>query len=498
MPIFFGPIGSMAVYAAEPTHRIAPLAPTPTPTAGAVPQLNLAPPRASQTPRPAATLTPPPTPTPTSDPMLQTTIREAVDKASITDIKPTPARATKDASLSVGEAVDKAIEAAAPSFRTLDIAEENAMKQVASIRGAVNMAIRALNNDDRYQQLADADDIWGGEKDKDGNYILNPDGTLKGDMLDPVVRAELSIYQAMGYDGLSKDDRLALEVTKDLGYAMFNVNILAIEHSREIAKNSIKYGVYAQYAGIAQMQAALELQKTAFEITGKTLEITQRRLELGYASKVELDSTQAAYNKAALEIVRSERSLKSLTASFNNMLGENLDTTYKSFDTNELAPTDMREGINHYIEKAQSERSEIILAAERKRLAEAEAEYYMAVYTSDRTFERYEKIQAADEAGIEYDLALVSVESDVRSAYKQLLALNGSLPYNERQIEIAKDSLARVQKMYELGTVTLNTVDSAAVAVSQAELQLVNNMINIWLQQKRLEIICGIGPGNLR
>ncbi|MCL2163460.1 MAG: TolC family protein [Oscillospiraceae bacterium] len=459
-------------------------------------------PQVFATPRPTQTqvtiVIPAATPTPTSDPMLQDYVREGVDKVSITDIKPTPGIPSYNVKLSVEKAVEKALEASKPSIRTLEISKSNALKQITSVRSGVNMAIKALDNDDRYLELKAYDEVWGGDKDSKGNYIVTAEGAIVHDKLDPDLRMELSIYQAMDYEELWYDDRLALEVTRDLSYDRFNLNIMQIEHNQEIQKKSIEYGVYAQYAGIAQLQSSLVLQRKSLKNTENTLETAKKRYELGDISKAEFDKAQIAYDKAVLEIASSERSLKSQVTSFNKTLGENLNTTYSDFDISLLAPKASNRSINYYLDKATSARSEVILAAERKRLAEAEAEYYKAVYKSERTFERYEKIQAADEAVLEYELAVNAVESDVRSAYKQLLALRGSSPYYQRQVEITQDSYERTQTMYELGMVTLSAVDAAALQVNQAELQLLNNRISIWTQQKLLETICGIGPGNLR
>jgi len=435
---------------------------------------------------------------PTADPMLQDVIREGVDRIVVTDVMPTPAVPSRNVALTVDDAVERAMEAATPNIRTMELMRRNVVRQIQRVREAVNMAITVLSIDDRYQELAREDEIWGGIRDEDDNYVIGPDGRILHDLLHPQLRMELAMFQAMGYEELRYADRLALEVLRDLGYAQFNINVTLIDHNIDIMKRGIEFAVYAQYAGIAQMQGALELQRAALENTARTLEIARRRYELGHAPRVEVDAVQATFERAELEIARSERSLRSLVTSFNRTIGENLDTTYRDFDLSLLAPAETVPSLEYYMEKALQERSEALIAAERMRIAEAEADHFRAVYRGERTYERFVRVQAAEEAALNYELARNSVEADVRRAYRQLLTLRGTLPVNERQIGIARENFERVQRMYELGTVTASVVNTANLGVMQAELMLANNKINIWTQQKRLEIITGIGPGNLR
>ena len=90
-----------------------------------------------------------------------------------------------------------------------------------------------------------------------------------------------------------------------------------------------------------------------------------------------------------------------------------------------------------------------------------------------------------------------SVESSIRSAYKQLQSLRGVIAYNQSQVKSAQTTYERTQKMFELGMTTQTTVESANIALLQAKMQLENSRIDIWLQERKMDIICGIGPGNL-
>ena len=451
--------------------------PTPTPTPKPVPQI-------TATPRPTPTPVnqihnPTPTPSPTSDPMTLDYVREGVERVKIEDVTPTPAKASKNISLKLKDAVEKSIEAAKPSIRLMEISKSNAQKQVVSLRSNVNMAITAMETDNRYKELKDEEDKY-------------------GDNMEPMLRFELDMYESMEYEELNNDDRRTLSTVRDLGFDQLNFNLRRIDYNIEITKKSLEYAAYAQYAGIAKMQAALELQEEALAVQKKNLDILEKKYSLGLVAKTEVDSAKISYDKAILELQRSNRSLTILLSSFNKSIGENLGTTYAKLDRSGLVPKNVLGKLNAYLERALQERSEILIAAENKRLAVKETEYYNEdPYRFESLYAKEDADLSAEEASIEYDSTVQTVESGVRSAYKQLQSLRGGIAYYQSQVKSAQNTYDRVQKTYELGMSAQTAVESANMALMQAKMQLENSKIDIWLQEKKMDIICGIGPGNL-
>ena len=452
--------------------------PAPTPTPSMVPFT-------TPTPRP----TPPsqnqlglnatPTPAPTGDPMIQPFIREDIEKVFTSDIEPTPPKATKDIQLSVQEAAEKAVAAAKASFRGLEITRANVVKSIEGLRNGVNMAIAALNADDRYKELIEEEDIW-------------------GDKLDEELAFELEMYKAMKYKELTSDERRELISTRDMGYDRFNFNLRKIDYNTEIMKNQLVYGAYASYSGVAKMQAGIAIQQDALELQQKNLKILQTKYELGAATRVETENAAISYDKSLLDMQRQKRSLKSLTTTFNKLIGENLDSEYQDFDRSKLEPAKKDKPVADYIKSALANRSEILIAKEELELSQRQVALYETEITNFRTLDdKQDAIQAEEEAQINYDSALQDVEADINAAYKQLTALRGVTAYYESQIKTAQGNYERIQLLYELGMTTAVSVDQVRMSLSQAKMQLENNLIDIWLQQQKLEIISGIGPGRL-
>lgn len=450
----------------------APAAPTP------VPQTYT---HAMQTPAPAPVETvsePTPTPTPTAPPMLQEIIREGVESASI-DIKPTPPRASENAALSLNEAVSMARSAAEASLGSLELAKLNSQRQAASLNSSVSAATRALETDDRYKLL----------KKEEKTY---------GDNMAMDLRMELDAYEQMEYKELNTDERRQLASTRDYALIQLNDGIAQIGYNIEILDNGQAYSAWAAYSSVAKLQSAIALQQEALDLQKSSLDALKKRYELGAASKTEADSAELSYDKAAISLGQTKRSLASALISLNRLIGENLATTYADFDRSQLRPAKATPRLQDYLDGALSKRSEILIAARSRDLAEGQAGLFSeAPYKPESVHEGQESALSAEEAAIAYDMAVSEVESEIRSAYKQLLSLRGQISYNESQVAIAQSALERAQKQRDLGLATQLSVDSAAITVAQAKIQLENSTIDVWLQERKLEIISGIGPGGL-
>ena len=456
----------------------------PLPSPGETPAPSLVPittptPRPAQTPVNQVGLNATPTPEPTGDPMIQPHIRDDIEKVFTSDIEPTPPTASQGLSLTYKEAGEKAIEAAKASFKGMEITRLNIVKSIESLRNGVNMAILALEADDRYNELIEIEDVQGWKMDEDLMF-------------------ELEMYKMMDYKELTSDERRELISLRDMGYDRFNFNLRQVDYNVEIVENQLKYGAYAQYSGIAKMQAAIAIQQDALAVQQKNLEILRAKFELGAAARVDLENAEISYEKSLIDIGKQQRSLTSLVTGFNKFIGENLNTTYKDFDRTVLVPPWRDKTAGEYRKSALAKRSEILIAKEELDLCERQVKLYETEITNKKTLDdKQDAEQAAEEAQINYDQALQDVEADINAAYKQLVALRGSTEYYESQIKTAQENLERTQLLFELGMTTAISVDQVMMSLSQAKMQLEYNLIDIWLQQQKLDIISGIGPGRL-
>jgi len=411
--------------------------------------------------------------------MTQERVREEVERAFVIEVKPTPSIASNNKTLRVDQAAEEAVEAANASFRSLEISRTNIQTQIASIRDAVSMSIMALSNDDRYLDLLEAEELWG----------------IK---LDVPRKLELEMFRMMDYKELTSDERRELISIRDMGYERFNLNIKKIDFNTEIMRNQLKYAAIAQYAGVAKMQSAITLQQEALDLQLLNLEILRSKYELGAASRIELENAELSYEKTRIELDKQRRSLTSLLTGFNRLVGENLATTYEDFDKAQFVPPESYDPVDKYIGDALANRSEILLAEAEMSLALRQAALYETEITHyDTLADKQDAIQAAEESEITRDLAYQDVRAEIQNAYKQLTALRGVTAYYESQIETAKLNYERTQALYELGMTTAAGVEQVRMSYIQAQMQLDNNTIDIWLQVRKLEIISGIGPGNL-
>ena len=371
------------------------------------------------------------------------------------------------------------MDAAEASFYSLQLTRRNIVLQIGSLRDSVNMAIKALEMDDRYKVLIADEDSW--DEEYHAELIF-----------------ELEMYRNMKYKELTSDERRELINIRDMGYERFNLNLKRVDNNVEIMRNQLMYAAYAQYTGIAKMQAAIILQQEAMDLQLKNLTVLKARYEIGSASRIEVENAELSYLKAEIDMRKQKRSMTSLLTGFNRLVGENLATDYQDFDRSQLKPPKRDEPVEAYLEKALENRSEIIMAAEELSLAQRQAELYETEITNFRTLDdRQDVYQAAAEAVITYDITVQDVEAEIKSAYKQLVALRGVTRYYESQIKTAQENCERTQVLLDMGMTTAVNVDQVKMSLAQAEMQLENNLIDIWQQRKKLEIISGIGPGGL-
>jgi outer membrane protein TolC len=285
---------------------------------------------------------------------------------------------------------------------------------------------------------------------------------------------------------------------RDQGVDSFNHNISRFNYMIETTKRGTVYAAYAQYAGIAKLQAAIALSQDALDNQAAELEKAKKKYELGLVSRMEVENSEAAYQKSTLSHNKTKRQCQSLVTSFNGLLGQNLETTYADFDLSPLIARNRVHALSYYLDSALAKRSEILLSKESLRLAERQFELFDdKPYMFSSIDDKREAEQAMDDARIDYDIALMDVEFEIREAYKQNQAMRGKLQYCEEQVAAAEQNLERMQKLFELGTALQSSVDAVRVSVTQAKIQLANAKIDIWLQDRKLDTICGVGPGGL-
>jgi outer membrane protein TolC len=165
-----------------------------------------------------------------------------------------------------------------------------------------------------------------------------------------------------------------------------------------------------------------------------------------------------------------------------------------------LTPPRKDDPVEKYMSAAKENRSDIILAYDEMLLTQRQADLYeiqKEITNYSTLADKQETLQSAEEAAITYDAAVQEVEGEINEAYKQLVALRGVTGYYESQLKTAQDNYDRSQSLYEMGMATAASVDQVRMSLTQAKMQLENNMIDIWQQRQKLEIISGIGPGGI-
>ena len=260
-----------------------------------------------------------------------------------------------------------------------------------------------------------------------------------------------------------------LLVKNDYYITYADTQLEQLEKNREMLLAGIEIEVKSLYYNVLLAEKSIEINKANLDKTKEQLRVVNLKFNNGSATKAEVLSAEMAVQKAKTELDSAVDDLNIAKLNLLNRLELPFDTEIVLTDT-ELTYVPAEEiDLNEKIEKAKTERPEILIAQNNLKLQEIETHAYTAYYTSNLWQHKSAKEKLKD-AEINAQQVYKDVELDIRKSYLNLIKAERALINMEKTLELAKEA-ARINKLlYDNGMATSLDVLEANAGLTQAEI----------------------------
>lgn len=262
---------------------------------------------------------------------------------------------------------------------------------------------------------------------------------------------------------------------------------------KEDIRRTSDYEVTDCYYTVIEAQNSVTDLKTEVEQKKKSLEISQYKYGLSIITKASVNqaeealaSSQAAYNKAVLELEKCVLQLGKSIGEELDMLSIKLDTSISIPDISGLVLSDIKEdnlnsNLTYFNLREQYKLDEYEL-----QLIQEKFDYYVVYKKSisksvEEQFEEmlYNAQKAFDDAEYSYNEKLEDLEDAIKDQYDSLTDLYETYEDEKAELEEAKLEIYENRIKLQLGLITSSEFESSLAELSKLEHQLYSTMADI-------------------
>lgn len=242
-----------------------------------------------------------------------------------------------------------------------------------------------------------------------------------------------------------------------------------LKKNKEVLTVGIEIGTKSLYYNVLIAEKTIEINKAKLASANEQLRVINLKFNTGSATKAEVLSGEMAVQQAQTDLDSANDDLN--MAKLNLLNGLNLpfdaEVILTSKDLN-YVPTQQL-NLDAAIEKAKTDRPEIIKAENALEVQKIETHVYTAYYTSNLR-QHKAAVEELKDAELNVPQAYKDVELDVRTSYLNLVKAERSLVNMDKTVELAKEA-ARINKLlYANGMAAAADVISADANLAQAEI----------------------------
>jgi hypothetical protein len=242
-----------------------------------------------------------------------------------------------------------------------------------------------------------------------------------------------------------------------------------LEKNKEVLKVGIEIKTKSLYYNVLIAEKTIEINQAKLASANEQLRVINLKFNTGSATKAEVLKGEMSVQQAQTDLDSSNDDLN--MAKLNLLNGLNLpfdaEVTLTSKDLNYVPIQQLN--LDAAIEKAKTDRPEIIKAENALELQKIETHVYKAYYTSNLRQYKYAEEKLKD-AELNVPQAYKDVELDVRTSYLNLVKAERALVNMDKTVELAKEA-ARINKLlYANGMAAAADVISADANLAQAEI----------------------------
>lgn len=278
----------------------------------------------------------------------------------------------------------------------------------------------------------------------------------------------LSLAESSGM-GIA-NDYVSTLMAKNGYYVTFaDTKIKEIEKNRELLTLGIEIETKSLYYQVLVAEKTIEVNQGNLSKAEEQLRVINLKFNNGSATKAEVLNGQMAVQSAQTDLDSSKDDLEVAKLDLLNKLDLSFDTeiVLKDKELKYVPTVDIN--LEDALEKAKTDRPEILTAQNNLELQKIETHVYTAYYTSNLR-ENKAAVEELKDAELNVPQAYKDVELDVRKSYLALVKAERALVNMDKTVEIAKES-SRINKLlYENGMAASTDVIVADTNLAQAEI----------------------------
>jgi outer membrane efflux protein len=292
------------------------------------------------------------------------------------------------------------------------------------------------------------------------------DASKAKDTAETIMGLSLSVTSGMGI----ASDYVSTLMAKNGYYVTFaDTKIKEIEKNRDLLNIGIEIATKSLYYQVLVAEKTIEVNQGNLSKAEEQLRVINLKFNNGSATKAEVLNGQMAVQSAQTDLDSSKDDLEVAKLDLLNKLDLPFDTeiVLKDKELKYVPTVDIN--LEDALEKAKTDRPEILTAQNNLELQKIETHVYTAYYTSNLR-ENKAAIEKLKDAELNVPQAYKDVELDVRKSYLALVKAERALLNMDKTVELAKEA-SRINKLlYENGMAASTDVIVADTNLAQAEI----------------------------
>lgn len=251
--------------------------------------------------------------------------------------------------------------------------------------------------------------------------------------------------------------------------AYADAQIAQLEKSKDVLTKGIEIETKSLYYNVLLAEKSIEINQAKLTKVNEQLRVVNLKFNNGSATKAEVLNAEMAVQQAKTDLDSAMDDLGTAKLDLLNKLDLSFDQeivlTEKALA---YIPTE-KLNLDMAIEKAKTDRPEILTAQNNLKLQEIDTHANTAYYTSN-LWQNKVAVKKLEDAKLDVPQAFKDVELDVRKSYLNLVKAERALVNMNKTVELANEA-SRINKLlYENGMATSLDVLDADTNLAQAEI----------------------------
>jgi outer membrane protein TolC len=242
-----------------------------------------------------------------------------------------------------------------------------------------------------------------------------------------------------------------------------------LQKGREQMLKGIEINTISLYYKTLVAEKTIGINQAKLDKANEQLRVINLKFNNGSETKAGVLRGEMAVQEAKTELNTAMDDLNIVKLDLLNLLNLPFDTSIVLTDTELTYVPTVELNLDAALEKAKTERLEIISAQNNLELQKIETHAYKAYYTSN-LWQNKVAVKKLEDAELNVPQAYKDVELDVRKTYLNLVKAERALVNMDKTVELSKEA-ARINKLlYENGMATSLEVLEADTNLAQAEI----------------------------